>query len=65
MIGGAIFIMIPIYQHYLSFSDEMLAIILAFNVILDPIVTSSNVIANGGLAKVFENIWRLFTNKTI
>ena len=58
MLGGAIFVMLPIYQHYLNFNDEMIAIILAMNVILDPIVTSSNVMANGGLAKIFENIWR-------
>ena len=58
-LGGAIFLMLPIYQHYLYFTDEMIAIILAFNVILDPIITSSNVMANGGLAKIFENIWRV------
>jgi len=57
VIGGAIFIMLPIYQNYLDFSDEMIAIILALNVILDPIVTSSNVLANGGLTRVFENLW--------
>lgn len=63
VIGGAIFIMLPIYQNYLSFSDEMLAIILALNVILDPIVTSSNVVANGGLAKIFENVWTIVCPK--
>jgi Na+/H+-dicarboxylate symporter len=57
MIGGAIFLMIPVYQHYLNFNDEMIAMIIAFNVILDPIVTSSNVLANGGLAKIFEMVW--------
>jgi Na+/H+-dicarboxylate symporter len=63
MIGGGIFLMLPIYQHYLKFTDEMLAIILAFNVILDPIITSSNVMANGGLSKIFENVWRLVSLK--
>lgn len=58
VLGGAIFLMLPIYQTYLDFNDEMIAIILALNVILDPIVTSTNVIANGGMAKIFENIWR-------
>lgn len=58
VIGGAIFIMLPIYQNYLNFNDEMIAIILAMNVILDPIVTSTNVIANGGMAKIFENLWK-------
>lgn len=63
VIGGAIFIMLPIYENYLSFSTEMIAIILAFNVILDPIVTSSNVIANGALCRVFEKVWNFVTEK--
>lgn len=57
VMGGAIFLMLPIYQSYLHFNDEMIGIILALNVILDPIVTSTNVIANGAMAKIFENMW--------
>ncbi len=57
VLGGAIFIMLPIYETYLNFNPEMIALILAFNVILDPLVTSSNVLANGALARVFENVW--------
>lgn len=57
VLGGAIFIMLPIYETYLGFTPEMTAIILAFNVILDPLVTSSNVIANGALCRIFEKMW--------
>jgi hypothetical protein len=57
VLGGAIFIMLPIYESYLSFNTEMIAIILAFNVILDPLVTSSNVMANGALCRTFERFW--------
>ena len=57
VLGGAIFVMLPVYESYLSFSPEMIAIILAFNVILDPLVTSSNVMANGALCRVFEKLW--------
>jgi Na+/H+-dicarboxylate symporter len=56
-LGGAIFVMLPIYEGYLSFNAEMIAIILAFNVILDPLITSTNVIANGALCKVYEKVW--------
>ena len=35
----------------------MIAIILALNVVLDPIVTSCNVVANGALCRVFEVVW--------
>ena len=57
IIGGAIFLMLPIYETYLSFSPEMIAIILAFNVILDPLITATNVIANGAMCRIFERIW--------
>jgi Na+/H+-dicarboxylate symporter len=57
VIGGAIFIMLPIYEYYLGFTPEMIAIILAFNVILDPLVTCSNVVANGALCRLFEKVW--------
>ncbi len=57
VLGGAIFIMLPIYEQYLHFTPEMIAIILAFNVLLDPLITSSNVVANGALARLFEEVW--------
>ena len=57
VLGGAIFIMLPIYELYLNFTPEMIAIILAFNVILDPLVTSTNVVANGALCRIFEWVW--------
>jgi len=57
VLGGAIFVMLPIYESYLSFTPEMIAIILAFNVILDPLITCSNVVANGALCRIFERTW--------
>ncbi len=57
VLGGAIFVMLPIYESYLGFTPEMIAIILAFNVILDPLITSSNVVANGALCRIFERTW--------
>lgn len=57
VLGGAIFIMLPIYETYLSFNAEMIAIILAFNVILDPLITCCNVVANGALCRIFERVW--------
>jgi ADP-ribose pyrophosphatase YjhB (NUDIX family) len=58
VLGGAIFIMLPIYESYLGFTPEMIAMILAFNVILDPLITCSNVVANGALCRIFERVWR-------
>ena len=49
--------MLPIYENYLNFTPEMIAIILALNVVLDPLITSCNVMANGALCRVFEKVW--------
>jgi Na+/H+-dicarboxylate symporter len=57
VLGGAIFVMLPVYESYLHFSPEMIALILAYNVVLDPLITSSNVLANGALCRVFERVW--------
>ncbi len=57
VLGGAIFIMLPLYETYLDFNAEMIAIILALNVFLDPLITSCNVVANGALCRVFERVW--------
>jgi len=57
VLGGAIFVMLPIYETYLNFNAEMIAIILALNVVLDPLITSCNVLANGALCRVFERVW--------
>lgn len=57
VLGGAIFIMLPIYEKYLGFTSEMSVILLALNVLFDPIVTTGNVYANGALCIVFERFW--------
>lgn len=57
VLGGAIFIMIPLYEFYLGFTPEMVALIIALNVVLDPIITSTNVLCNGSLAIIFERLW--------
>ena len=65
VLGGAIFIMLPIYESYLHFNPEMIAMILAFNVILDPLITCTNVVANGALCRVFERTWGLFVRRPV
>ncbi|MBF8262932.1 MAG: hypothetical protein HW387_597 [Parachlamydiales bacterium] len=65
VIGGAIFIMLPIYESYLGFNAEMIAMILAFNVILDPLITCSNVVTNGALCRIFERAWFFILRRPI
>jgi len=57
VLGGAIFIMIPIYESYLHFTPEMITLMLTFNVLLDPLITCANVLANGTLCLLFEKVW--------
>jgi Na+/H+-dicarboxylate symporter len=57
VLGGAIFLMLPIYEKTLHFTPEMISIILSLNILLDPIVTASNVLANGALCQIFEKFW--------
>lgn len=54
--GGAIFVMLPIYEMYLGFNPQEISLILALNVILDPFVTSANVMGNGALAILLEKL---------
>jgi Na+/H+-dicarboxylate symporter len=61
VIGGAIFIMLPVYESTLGFTPDMIAVILALNVVLDPIITSSNVVANGALCRIFERVYARVT----
>ena len=60
VLGGVFFLMIPIYEQYLNFTPEMIALLWAFNIILDPIITFGNVMGNGALCRIFEKFWVLF-----
>ncbi|PIZ33017.1 MAG: hypothetical protein COY39_03625 [Alphaproteobacteria bacterium CG_4_10_14_0_8_um_filter_37_21] len=57
MLGAAMFVLYPLYESILGFSPEMLAVLLAINVLIDPLITSANVLSNSGLCVVFENFW--------
>ena len=46
-----------------GFSDEMISIILFFNILLKPIVPASNVMANSALCNILENIWAKLVHK--
>lgn len=48
--GGGILVMLPILEAYLGFTPTMLSLITALYILFDPIVTSANVLGNGGFA---------------
>ncbi len=61
--GGSIMVSLPILQHYLGFSEEMLALITAFYMLIDPITTLCNVTANNFLIIFIQSIWEKITHK--
>jgi Na+/H+-dicarboxylate symporter len=48
--GGGILVMLPILETYLGFTPAMLSLITALYILFDPIITSANVLGNGGFA---------------
>jgi Na+/H+-dicarboxylate symporter len=57
--AGGIIVMVPILEKYLNFNTEMSSLIVAIYIIFDPIVTGFNVLGNGALAKLIDNIsWK-------
>lgn len=58
--AGGIIIMTPILEKYLHFTPEMSSLIIAIYVIFDPIVTSFNVLGNGALAKLIDQLYDKF-----
>jgi Na+/H+-dicarboxylate symporter len=64
--GGGILVMLPILESHLGFNGEMMSLITALYVLFDPIITSANVLGNGGFAlvigKVYSSIGRVKRN---
>lgn len=55
--GGTIMVSLPILQNYFGFSEEMLALITAFYMLIDPMTTLGNVTANNLLVVFINRCW--------
>lgn len=62
--SGTIMVTIPVLREYFGFDDSMIAFIIAFYGIIDPIATSGNVAANNFFVVIFQKI-RSGTKKCI
>jgi Na+/H+-dicarboxylate symporter len=60
--GGGIIVMLPILESYLGFNAEMLSLMTALYILLDPVITCANVFGNGAFAMVFS---KLFGKKSV
>jgi len=58
--GGGILVMLPLLEKYLGFDSMMLSLITALYILFDPVITSANILGNGGFAM---GLSRLFKRK--
>jgi Na+/H+-dicarboxylate symporter len=61
--GGGIIVMLPILETQFGFTSEMSLLITALYVLFDPVITSANVIGNGGFALAISKLWNVFKKK--
>lgn len=54
--GGGILVMLPILEAHLGFNGEMMSLITALYILFDPVITSANVLGNGGFAQAIGKI---------
>lgn len=54
--GGGILVMLPILEKYLGFDPVMLSLITALYILFDPIITSANILGNGGFALALSRL---------
>lgn len=58
--GGGILVMLPVLESYLGFNAEMLSLITALYILFDPVITSANILGNGGFAVIIDRIQAFF-----
>lgn len=63
--GGGILVMLPILEAHLGFNAEMMSLITALYILFDPIITSANVLGNGGLSMVLGKVSSLWKKKNL
>lgn len=61
--GGGILVMLPILEGYLGFNSEMMSLITALYILFDPVITSANVLGNGGFALLIDKLRHRLTKK--
>jgi Na+/H+-dicarboxylate symporter len=52
--GGGVLVILPLLEAHLGFNGEMLSLITALYILFDPVITTTNVMGNGGFALVLE-----------
>lgn len=55
--GGGIIVLLPVLHSVFGFSPEMTALITMMYILLDPIITATNVMGNGLFVIVMDKLW--------
>lgn len=63
--GGGIIVMLPILESQLGFTGEMSSFITALYILFDPVITSANVLGNGGFAIALTKLHSLVTKENV
>lgn len=59
--GGGILVMLPILESHLGFNAEMMSLITALYILFDPVITSANVLGNGGFSMAMDKVYPLLS----
>ncbi|GHU13371.1 hypothetical protein FACS189449_08620 [Alphaproteobacteria bacterium] len=62
--SGTIMVTVPVLQKYFGFDDSMIAFIIAFYGVVDPIATAGNVAANNFFVVIFQKLRAALKNIT-
>jgi Na+/H+-dicarboxylate symporter len=54
--GGNVIIMMPLIQKFFDLNGDMISILTALFIIMDPLITCTNVMGNGGFALSFSKL---------
>ena len=57
--GGGVLVMLPVLEQHLGFNPMMLSLITTLYIIIDPLITSANVMGNGAFAMFFSKVYSL------
>jgi Na+/H+-dicarboxylate symporter len=61
--GGGILVMLPVLEAHLGFKADMLSLITALYILFDPVITSANVLGNGGFSMIIGKLTSLLKGK--
>ncbi len=60
--GGSIIVILPFLTKYLGFTPDMLSLIIAISIFMDPIGTANNVMGNSAFAMIIHRIYEKISN---